>query len=91
VAERCLRNIALLVKPGGYLFVSGIDLDVRVKVARALGWRPVTELLREVYEGDSSLNERWPEDYWALEPLRASRPDWEVRYASVFQLGDTQP
>jgi chemotaxis methyl-accepting protein methylase len=40
-AERCLRNIARLVKPGGYLFVSGIDLDIRTKVARDLGWRPL--------------------------------------------------
>jgi len=43
-AERCLRNIARLVSPYGYLFVSGIDLDVRTKVARDLGWTPVQEL-----------------------------------------------
>ena len=36
-AERCLRNVARLVKPGGYLFVSGIDLDVRTKIARRDG------------------------------------------------------
>jgi 2-polyprenyl-3-methyl-5-hydroxy-6-metoxy-1,4-benzoquinol methylase len=28
-ADRCLRNIARLVKPGGYMFVSAVDLDVR--------------------------------------------------------------
>ena len=31
-AEKCLGNIAQLVSPGGYLFVSGVDLDVRTKV-----------------------------------------------------------
>src|SRR5262249_18368490 len=31
-AEKCLRNIAPLVNPGGYLLVSGIDLDVRTRV-----------------------------------------------------------
>lgn len=36
-AEACLRNVARLVKPGGYLFVSGVDLGVRTKVARDLG------------------------------------------------------
>ena len=40
-AEKCLGNIARLVSPGGYLFVSGVDLDVRTKVARELGWEPV--------------------------------------------------
>ena len=41
-AEMCLRNIERLVKPGGHLFGSGIDLD----------------LLRQVHEGDVSPEER---------------------------------
>jgi SAM-dependent methyltransferase len=88
-AERCLRNLARLVKPGGYLFVSGIDLDVRTKVARAMGWKPVTDLMREIHEGDPSLRERWPLAYWGLEPFTDKRPDWKIRYASVFQIGET--
>lgn len=85
-AERCLRNIARLVKPGGYLFVSGVDLDVRTKVATELGWTPVRELLEEIHDGDSSLRRDWPWRYWGLEPLTKERSDWAVRYASVFQL-----
>jgi chemotaxis methyl-accepting protein methylase len=85
-AERCLRNIARLVDAGGYLFVSGIDLDVRTKVAKDLGWKPVRELMEEIHDGDPSLRVSWPWKYWGLEPLDKSRHDWEVRYASVFQL-----
>ena len=48
MAEECLRNIARLVRPGGYLFVSGIDLDVRTRVAQDLGWSPLQELLEEI-------------------------------------------
>ena len=87
-AERCLRNVAGLVKPGGYLFVSGVDLDVRTKVARALGWTPVTELIREVHDGDVSLRNGWPFEWWGLEPFQETRPDWKIRYASVFQIGE---
>jgi chemotaxis methyl-accepting protein methylase len=87
-AEECLRNIARLVKPGGYLFVSGIDLDVRTKVARDMKWKPVTEMIREVHDGDSSIRQGWPLSYWGLEPLRDGRPDWQIRYASVFQIGE---
>src|SRR5207245_1507271 len=87
-AERCLRNIARLVKPGGYLFVSGIDLDVRTRVAREMGWKPVTELIREIHEGDAHLTRDWPLQYWGLEPLDETRRDWTVRYASVFQLSE---
>jgi O-antigen/teichoic acid export membrane protein/chemotaxis methyl-accepting protein methylase len=85
-AEACLRNIATLVKPNGYLFVSGVDLSVRSKVARELGWAPVTELLREIHDGDPSLRRDWPLHYWGLEPLDRNRSDWKMRYASVFQL-----
>jgi chemotaxis methyl-accepting protein methylase len=33
-ADACLRSIARLVGPRGYLFVSGVDLDVRTKGRR---------------------------------------------------------
>ena len=86
-AESCLLNIARLVKPGGYLFVSGIDLDVRTRVALGMGWKPVTESIEEIHHGDPSLTAGWPFHYWGLEPFYESRPDWQIRYASVFQIG----
>ena len=86
-ADRCLRNIARLVRAGGYLVVSGIDLDVRTKVAQDLGWRPVPDLLEAIHEGEQSLRDDWPCEYWGVEPLRKRRRDWRTRYCSVFQLG----
>ena len=55
MAERCLRNIARLVSPHGYLFVSGIDLEVRSRVADDLGWTPLQDLLEEIHEGDPQM------------------------------------
>lgn len=86
-AQTCLRSIARLVKPGGYLFVSGIDLDVRSKVAREENWQPVSELARAIHNGDTSILAGWPLEYWGLEPFDERRPDWQIRYASVFQIG----
>ena len=85
-ADRCLRNIARLVTPGGYLFISGIDLDIRTKVALDLGWKPVRDLMEEIHDGDPCVRNDWPWEYWGLEPFDKRRHDWEVRYASVFQL-----
>lgn len=85
-AERCLRNIARLVDPYGYLFVSGIDLDIRTKVACELGWTPLQELLEEIHDGDSLLRRSWPFDDKGLEPINRRRRDWNVRYAAAFQL-----
>jgi len=86
-AERCLRNIARLVTPTGYLFVSGIDLDVRTKVALDLGWKPVHDLMEDMHDGDPSVRGDWPWQYWGLEPFSKKRRDWKLRYASAFQLG----
>jgi SAM-dependent methyltransferase len=86
-AEHCLRNIGSLVRPGGYLFISGIDLDVREKVAHELGWRPVPDLLEAIHDGDPSVRQSWPSKYWGLEPLDTTRRDWRIRYASAFQVG----
>lgn len=87
-AEGCLRNIARLVAPGGYLFVSGVDLDVRSKVARALGWKPLEEMLEEIHEGDPVLRKRWPCHYSGLEPMDTTRTDWTLRYAAAFQMAE---
>ena len=86
VAERCLSGIAALVKPGGHLFVSGVDLDVRTRVARRMGWQPVTDLLHEIHEGDVSLRNDWPLEYWGLEPFQLTRRDRLIRYAAAFRL-----
>ena len=73
-AENCLWNMARLVNPGGDLSVTGIDLDIRAKVARDLVWRPVLELIEEIHEGDPTLRQDWPCDWWGLEPLGKDRP-----------------
>lgn len=87
-AEACLNGIARLVKAGGYLVASGIDLDVRKKTALEKKWKPVAELLEAIHDGDTALRRDWPMNYWGLEPLDKNRKDWIYRYAAVFQIGD---
>jgi hypothetical protein len=86
-AERCLRNLAQLVSRDGHLFVSGVDLDVRTKVVLDLGWKPVTELVDEIHDGDPLVRADWPWQWWGLEPLDRRRRDWQTRYASAFHVG----
>jgi SAM-dependent methyltransferase len=89
-AEKCLRNVARLVRPGGYLFVSGVDLDVRTKVALDLRWEPVPELVKEIHNGDPSVRADWPWQWWGLEPLNRKRRDWQTRYAASFRIVSSQ-
>ena len=76
--------------PGGYLFVSGVDLDVRTNVAIDLGWEPVPELMAEIHDGDPLVRADWPWHWWGLEPLDRRRNDWQTRYASVFRVPRTR-
>jgi len=85
-ATSCLKNVGQLATPGGYLFVSGIDLDVRTRVAIALGWEPLQELIAEIHDGDPSVRADWPCHWWGLEPLNRRRSDWQTRYAAAFQI-----
>jgi chemotaxis methyl-accepting protein methylase len=85
-AERCLRNIVQLVRPGGYLFVSGIDLDVRTTVLRDLMLEPITDSIENIHNSDSSLTRDWPLTYWGQEPFNMKRRDWKIRYSSVFRV-----
>jgi hypothetical protein len=89
-AETCLGNIARLVSPGGYLFVSGVDLEVRTKLALDLGWEPVRELMAEIHDGDLSVRTDWPWEWWGLEPLNRRKRDWQTRYAAVFRIASLQ-
>ncbi len=86
VAGRCLRNIGSLVARGGYLFVLGVDLDVRTRIARELQWRPLPALIREMHDGDPSVRGDWPFEWWGLEPLNDRRRDWQLRYAVAYQV-----
>jgi SAM-dependent methyltransferase len=85
-AQRCLRNLAQLVRPGGHLFVTGVDLDVRTSVALELGWEPIPQLRAEIHDGDPLVRSDWPWQWWGLEPLDRRRPGWEMRYSAAFRI-----
>ena len=87
LAERCLRNMIRLVAPGGYLFVDGIDLDVKTRVLKASGLRPVLTNQEEIWTSEGARG-GWPWLRWGREPLNRSEADWAIRYSIIFHLGD---
>lgn len=84
-AEDCLRNVVRVVRPGGCLIVSGIDLEVRSKVVQDLNWKPVEEMAEEIHAGDLLRND-WPFLYYGLEPFDKTRQDSTLRYTTAFRL-----
>ncbi|UNK48701.1 hypothetical protein MNR01_13240 [Lysobacter sp. S4-A87] len=84
LAERCLRNLANLLVPGGYLILDGIDLDLKARVVKDIGLLPITEDAQCIHESDPTKQD-WPWTRWSLEPFDESRADWPYRYATIFQ------
>ena len=85
-AERCLRNLARLVKPDSYLFVSGVDLNVRTKVGWILAGSPWWSFWPRSTTATPWCSLAGPANGGGLEPLDRKRPDWQTRYASVFRV-----
>lgn len=85
-AECCLRNLARLVAPKGYLFIGGVDLDLRSRAVRELGLIPVTARLEDIYTAEEGMLTAWPFRFWGLEPMDLRRRDWPARYATVFRI-----
>lgn len=85
LAEACLRNAVRLAKDGGILVVDGVDLDLRARVAEALGLEPVTTRMEEIHFGDATKLD-WPWTRWSVEPLDMMRPDRDFRYATIFRV-----
>jgi SAM-dependent methyltransferase len=84
-AEQALRNIAGLVDQGGYLFLAGVNPDVKVRGITSLGLTPTSDRVEELYNGDANALTRWPMTYWAPEPFDRKRRDWLLRYGTIFQ------
>ncbi len=87
VAERCLRNLTRLVAAGGYLVVDGIDLDIKTRVLKPSGFRPVLTNQEEIWTSEG-LKAGWPWLRWAREPIDRSAVDWDLRYSVIFRLED---
>jgi chemotaxis protein methyltransferase CheR len=84
-SEACLRNLARLVAPSGYLVVSGVDLDLRGRILAELGFVPVTARWEEIHAAED-VHACWPLRFWGLEPIDRTRQDWPARYATVFRF-----
>lgn len=84
-AEACLYNIEQLLVPGGILVVWGVDLSLKTRGMMALGMEPLPFNLENIYAADRTALEAWPLKWWGLEPMDKTRPDWLVRYCTVFR------
>lgn len=78
-------NLVATTRPGGVLFLGGMDLDRRPGLVAKHGLLPVDWNLRVIHNADEMRRSAWPWDYWSLEPFNPSAPAFLQRYATIFQ------
>lgn len=83
-AERVMRNLATLVAPNGLLVLDGVNLDLKSRVVRDLGFLPILDRFEEIYHADLSKRD-WPWTRWSHEPIDRKKDDWRYRYAMIFR------
>lgn len=88
VSVKAFPLLTRLLRPGGYLFVDGMDLGQKVRLTAKAGFIPVTENLETNYELARTYVMSWPWHYSGLEPLDMSRRDRQRRYATIFKSPD---
>ena len=87
-AENCLSNIIKLLSANGFLFVWGVDPEVKMRVVQKHGLLAVLYHIEQTYTADITGLNAWPWKYWGLEPLDKNRADWKERYATVYKFAE---
>jgi chemotaxis protein methyltransferase CheR len=85
VAKNAFKNLVAMLRPGGVLFVNGMDMDMRVRLTKQYGLEPVAERIAEIHE-DARVDRgaHWADSYWGREPLKMSR-DWVRKYCTIYR------
>lgn len=83
-AEHAFSALVTALRPGGALFIGGIDLDLKIRLCKKHQLRPVVKDIKAIHEEDDLRRPSWPWKYWALEPFDGGMPDTTYRYATVF-------
>ena len=84
-AKMGLHTMAGILENGGYLCVSGVNLDVKARTLQGLGFNPEVSGIRAIHHGYPPMLDEWPVNYWGLEPYDPHHWDHDFRYATLFR------
>ena len=86
-ANALLDRLLRCAKPRAVFVCSGLDLDLKARVAAA-GFRPWLGRLDEIHDAFATHRMHYRinrgQYYFELEDIDRTRPDWEARYSTLF-------
>lgn len=85
MARQAFAAIAQLLKPGGVLFIEGMELDMRSSLTQAAGLEPLGYKVKEIYNySRRHIPTRWWRYYFGNEPYFEFAKDKLARYSTIF-------
>jgi len=88
-ATAAFARVVDATRPGGAIFVAGMNLDSKVALVRKHELTPVNWEIEAIHDSDQMRRSAWPWGYWTLEPIDASQPDFILRYGTIFRKPDS--
>ena len=86
-ATALLDQLLARAKPRSVVVCSGVDLDLKTRIAAA-GFRPWIGRLEEIHDGFTTHRMHYRQNrgqhYFELEDIDRARPDWPTRYGTLF-------
>jgi chemotaxis methyl-accepting protein methylase len=83
-AETALAALAAAARPGGALFLGGMDLETKTSLLARHKLVPLDWNIVGIHEADDMRRSAWPWEYWSLEPISPRRRDYLTRYSTIF-------
>jgi chemotaxis protein methyltransferase CheR len=85
VAPAVFSSLCELLRPGGTLFVNGMDTDMRVKLSKQHHLEPVEYLIEEIHE-DARVDRggAWAGQYWGRRPFSKRSRNWMREFGTIF-------
>ena len=80
-----LRSLCAMLEPRAALFIEGMDEDLRVKLTRRAGLRPLAYRIERIHaEGRERRGAFWPWHYTGLEPWDPARRNRDRWYGTIY-------
>ena len=83
-AETALAALAAAARPGGALFLGGMDLETKTSLLALHKLVPLDWNIVGIHEAEDMRRSAWPWEYWSLEPISPRRRDYLTRYSTIF-------
>jgi len=83
-AETALAALTAAARPGGALFLGGMDLETKAGLLAPHQLVPVDWNVEAIHEEDDMRRSAWPWHYWSLEPINRRDRDYLARYSTIF-------